>query len=471
MRAEDVPGTRLQVAKQLASDLAEASPGDRVGLVVFGGAGFLQLPPTTDFGTFQLFLDAATPDQIGDPATNLAAPLRVALHALEREGSPVTSRAIVLLSDGESSDPFGGPILDSLRAARVPVYAVGVGTAAGARVPADSGSPSGPWHLDDIGREVLSTLNETSLQQIAGASGGLYARWDDGTALSSLEKSLGSLEARTLDEQPATEPTERYQWPLAAAVLLLSLELLLGTPMRRPAPLWIPTVARAAALGLVASLVSCGPGQGELGAGRRLYDDGKYEDAVAAFTRAAARTGDPSVRYDVGNAQYRARRYLEAIRSYQTTQGAPESLREWSFFNLGNAYVRAAEDNDNQTDHLSRAIAAYSEALRLDPSDRDAKWNLEVALRRRGDTDDPGSKGGGRGMAGRGAMNQEGYEPDQETAVGAMAGGGQGGADGESAPELDPDRARRLLETIERQQLSSHDGHPVQHGATGEKDW
>jgi hypothetical protein len=68
-------------------------------------------------------------------------------------------------------------------------------------------------------------------------------------------------------------------------------------------------------------------------------------------------------------------------------------------------------------------------------------------------------------------MTEEGYDAANEAAVGAMAGGGVGGGEGESAPELDPNRARRLLDTIERQQLSSHEGRPAVGGPTGDRDW
>ena len=171
MRATDVGGSRLSAAKRLAWQLAAARPGDRIGLVIFGGAGFLQLPPTSDLSTFQLFLDQASFDDIGDPATDLAAGLKVAERVLRREGTAIESRAVLLLSDGERSEGPLDPILELYQKAKLPVFAVGVGTATGARVPGDSGSPTGPWHLDNIGRPVISKLDEVALRRIAQESG------------------------------------------------------------------------------------------------------------------------------------------------------------------------------------------------------------------------------------------------------------------------------------------------------------
>nr|MBP6669048.1 VWA domain-containing protein [Gemmatimonadales bacterium] len=213
MKVADVGGTRLRAAKRLAWQLASARPGDRIGLVVFGGAGFLALPPTGDLATFQLFLDAASPDDIGDPASDIAAGLRVAERALRREGTAIGSRAILLVTDGERNEGPIAPAIEALVKARLPVFAVGIGSAAGGLIPNDSGAAEGPWHLDGIGRQIISRLNEGGLDSLASATGGAYARFDDPRALEAMTAALQSLEARVLASQPATEPQERYQWP------------------------------------------------------------------------------------------------------------------------------------------------------------------------------------------------------------------------------------------------------------------
>ncbi len=232
MKVADVGGTRLRAAKRLAWQLASARPGDRIGLVVFGGAGFLALPPTGDLATFQLFLDAASPDDIGDPASDIAAGLRVAERALRREGTAIGSRAILLVTDGERNEGPIAPAIEALVKSQLPVFAVGVGTAAGGLIPNDSGAAEGPWHLDGIGRQIISRLNEGGLDSLATATGGAYARYDDPRALEQMTSALQNLEARVLASQPATEPQERYQWPLFVAVLCLLADLLLGA--RRP---------------------------------------------------------------------------------------------------------------------------------------------------------------------------------------------------------------------------------------------
>jgi Ca-activated chloride channel family protein len=484
MRVADAGGTRLDAAKRLAWQLAAARAGDRIGLVIFGGAGFLRLPPTSDLATFQLFLDQASFDDIGDPATDLAAGLKVAERALRREGTAIESRAVLLLTDGERSEGPLDPILDLYQKARLPVFAVGVGTEAGARVPSDSGSPLGPWHLDNIGRPVISKLEEVALRRIAHESGGEYSRWDDPAGLGIMTKALASLQARVLASQPAEEPTERYQWPLVASVFLLFLEIFhAARPVRSAAVVRVaggtsrivPAYRQAARVGgtlVVLLLLSCSARTREAVRGRQLYEQGKYLEAYEAYQSVLRQQGGPELRYNAGNALYRLKQYSEAGKSWRDAMGgAPDKLRQESFYNMGNAFVRASEDANALSGYLERAVDAYEEALRLNPGDQDAKWNLEIALLRRGDSGEEGSRGrGGRADYGQGS-HQEGYEGNREAAVGAMAGGGQGGDEGESVEEMDADQARSLLEAVERQQLSTHDGKRPRSTAGADRDW
>jgi Ca-activated chloride channel family protein len=206
--------------------------------------------------------------------------------------------------------------------------------------------------------------------------------------------------------------------------------------------------------------------------GERLYADGDFAAAAQAFDQAMAADSTPVRAYNGGNAYYRMKRYEDAAVRYRlaATNG---KLRRQSVFNLGNSLVRAAEEAPERGQLLLDAVAAYEEALRLDPADQDAKWNLELALRRL-DEDRMSGGSSGRGRAadyGRGNMNVPGYEGNPDAASGAMAGGGYGAAEGESVEELDADQARQLLEAVQREQLQSHEGRRSKQGSTGDQDW
>jgi tetratricopeptide (TPR) repeat protein len=224
--------------------------------------------------------------------------------------------------------------------------------------------------------------------------------------------------------------------------------------------------------GALVVLAGCSPVLRDIRRGESSYQQGHYREAYQSFRQALERSGDPALRYAIGNALYRMRRYEEAARNFREAVAVPR-LRHASYYNLGNAYVRAAEEASEKEPLLTAAITAYEEVLRLQPHDSAAKWNLELALRRRGeDRESGGSSGRGRSADyGRGNMSVPGYEGNPEAAAGAMAGGGYGAGEGESAEELTESQARQLLETVEREQLSSHQGNPSLGGGSGERDW
>lgn len=243
--------------------------------------------------------------------------------------------------------------------------------------------------------------------------------------------------------------------------------------MRRIAPGACGPLAMTGVLVIsCAVLPGCSPGMRDARSGERHYEAGRYSEAYQAFQRAFQASGDLALQYDLGVTLYRLKRYEDATKSFREAASIPR-LRQRSYYNLGNAYVRASEEAPEKDEPLRFAIGAYEEALRLNPADSAAKWNLELALQRRGeDRESGGSSGRGRSADyGRGNMNVPGYEGNPEAAVGAMAGGGYGSGEGESAEELSEAQARALLEAVEREQRSSHEGRQASGGGAGQKDW
>ena len=500
----DVAPNRLAAAKAAAWETVSVSPGDRVGLIVFGGSAFLQLPLTSDHAALKLFLDAASPDDLADPATDLGTALATAGKVFEHEGDR-GHRAVLVVSDGESSEGDLEAATKSLRAEGIPVFALGVGTTGGGPVPADSSEAPEKFHRDHIGRIAISKLDEHDLRTAAKLTGGAYARADRAADRVSLRAALAKVRSRRLSAQKSAERADRFQWPLALAVAALLGDLALaGLAGRRRrgargqgTGAWSPkpggaasaragqtasrggaasSIGRSVALLLmVLSVAIAGCSRGSLDArkGERLYASGDFAGSAKALDRALAADTTPVRAYNAGNAYYRMRRYEDAAVRYRLAAAGPPAVRQPSVFNLGNSLVRAAEEAPERGQLLLDAIAAYEEALRLDPADHDAKWNLELALKRlEEDRMAGGSSGRGRAADyGRGNMNVPGYEGNPEAASGAMAGGGFGAGQGESVDELDADQARQLLEAVQREQLASHEGRRSPEGGKGDRDW
>jgi len=469
MLVQDADGTRLNRAKALAKDLENQLPGDRVGLVIFGGAAFLQLPLTNDHAVFDRFLDAATPNAIDDPSTNLSAALDVSRTVFEHEGGD-GHRAIVLLTDGERSSGNLDSPLEKLGEAHVPVFALGVGTPAGGFVPADPAAPgdSGSrWHLDNIGRPAESRLDEKTLRRIAETSSGAFARWDDRAARKDLVATIRRVAERPLGTQRVPQHVEWFQWPLGVAVIFLALEVVFVLGLRRTAPAMVAS--------LLLMMVGCSGEGGPFRRAVRLYHKSRYPESFALYQGPLAQSKNPLVQLGAGNAGYRVARFEDAAVHYQAVAGGATGaeIRIVALFNLGNAWFRSGQAaKERAADFYDRAIAAYEEVLLATPDDDNARWNLELALRKRDEVESSGSPGrGGRALAGQSSGSQEGLNGEREQAVGAMAGGGSGDAAGESAEELSEEEARKLLESVERQQLSEHEGRrPKGNGGDG-RDW
>lgn len=222
MGSFDVQPSRLYVAKALVRRMAEAMPGNRVGLVQDEGEGLVLTPLTLDGAVIDLLLDTVEPGSAPEPGTQIAPGLETALR-LFGQGSQ-KHRAVVVLSDGED---WGGGVdrmAGRLHDEGVVVHAVGIGSPQGAPVPIPGAA--GEFKRDENGRVVMSRLHEETLETLTRATGGTYLRATSAAAdPAPILAKIESMQKRTLESDTLDTLVERFQWPLAAAVLALLLYL------------------------------------------------------------------------------------------------------------------------------------------------------------------------------------------------------------------------------------------------------
>jgi Ca-activated chloride channel family protein len=223
--------SRLERAKREIADLLDLLEGDRIGLVAFAGTAFVECPLTLDYGAAAIFLDTIDTELIPVKGTDLDAAIRTSMEAFE--GASHSSRAIILITDGED---HSGRALEAAKKAEVDgvrVFTIGIGRDEGAPIPA----PGGGFRRDRSGEIILSKLDETTLQKIALATGGAYVRSVTGDV--DLEKIYtegikATLEDQELGSKRRQRWEERFQWVLAFALLFLALEPLIPERQRRP---------------------------------------------------------------------------------------------------------------------------------------------------------------------------------------------------------------------------------------------
>ncbi len=223
--------SRLDRARREIVDLLRRLDGDRVGLVAFAGAAFVECPLTLDYGAAEIFLSALEPDLIPVKGTALAEAIHTSLGAFEGGTAAAGSRAILLITDGEDHE---GEVLaagEAAKAAGVKIFAIGIGRDEGAPIP----SPGGGFRRDAHGELILSRLGEPTLQKLALATGGRYVRSVTGDV--DLEQIYAqgikaTLEDRDLGSRRRQRWNDRFQWALAVALAALMLEPLV--PERGP---------------------------------------------------------------------------------------------------------------------------------------------------------------------------------------------------------------------------------------------
>jgi Ca-activated chloride channel family protein len=215
MLARDVNPDRLQRAIFEMERLLEKLKSDRVGLVVFAGTSFMQAPLTVDYAVVRNMMHNLDPNEMPYPGSNLSSGLERAIDLVK--ASPGGSRALVLLTDGEET---AGNAEDAARKAgeqHIPIFVLALGTQRGEPIPVVTEDGHSEILRDAENRPVFSKLDEKGLQSIADLSGGRYFRLGQGGEANAVEKVLGQLEKKTLDERTVTERAELYSLVLAPA--------------------------------------------------------------------------------------------------------------------------------------------------------------------------------------------------------------------------------------------------------------
>jgi len=240
MLAADIPPNRLERAKFAALDLMKLAKNDRLGLVAFAGSSFLQCPLTLDEEAFRQSVAALDVNIIPQGGTAIAETIQTALAAF-KEGE--NHKILVLFTDGEDHETGVVEAAKAASAKGLRIFTIGVGSAEGEliRVRDDKGKLD--FLKDEQGNVVKSRLNETLLQQIAGAADGFYLPLRGANTAETLyERGLAPLPKSEFNAKLMQRHHERFYWPLGIAVVLLVIEMFLPErqKVRRPAGLNTP---------------------------------------------------------------------------------------------------------------------------------------------------------------------------------------------------------------------------------------
>jgi len=410
MLAKDVYPSRLERAKHELENLMDRLAGDRIGLVAFAGEP-LTYPPTTDYAALKLFWRDLSPWDMPVGGTAVGRALRASLDLLVRLRSQEAAshdgrgQAILLLTDGEDNESEPLEVAEAASKLGIKVFTVGIGSRSGELIPQydENGAGAVVGYLkDESGKYVTSKLAEDMLIQIAGKTGGEYIHADPKQfGVERITQALTGMKRTENEARLIKEYDEIADLLLLPAFLLLVGEAVTherrkradaeevaepkaASPAARPAR--TPASSAVVALLLMGWPLLAGfdvlrSRNHDAEEGTKLLSAGKPEDALAAFDKATGKLGgDPALRFDRGAALFALSRFDEAGEDFlRATEAKDPALKEAAFYNLGNAFFKK--------DKFKEAIEAYRRALSLDPRDQNAKWNLELALKKKQEDD------------------------------------------------------------------------------------
>ena len=221
MMAEDVAPNRLDRAKQMLSKMIDRMVDDKVGLVVFAGEAYTQLPITCDYVSAKMFLNTITSALIPTQGTAIGAALETSIRSFGSQESDA-GRAIILITDGENHEDDAIAAAKHARELGIQVFVVGIGKPEGSPIPI---AGTNNYIKDRSGQVVVSRLNEDMCQQIAQAGNGIYVRCDNtNTAMRALQQELDRIATAELETKVYADYNEQYQSFVLIALLLLVID-------------------------------------------------------------------------------------------------------------------------------------------------------------------------------------------------------------------------------------------------------
>lgn len=386
MLAEDVKPSRLEKSKMLISSLVDKMVDDKVGLIVYAGDAYTQLPITSDYVSAKMFLDNISPSMIAVQGTDIARAINLATHSFtQQEG---VGRAIFIITDGEDNE--GGAVEAAREAQKkgMAVYVLGVGSPEGSPIPLPG---SNRYITDNAGNTVVSKLNEDMCREIAQAGGGAYIYVDNSSsAQSALQRHVDKLAKAEMESVLYSEYDEHFRDFAWAALVLLILDLLFlarknhilsrfrlfKLPSRLAAPAVVLLLASVApsSLGLDNSAFAQKKNDRYfVRHGNRQYRDSVYAKAQVDYQKAIEQDNTNAVaHYNLGNAQLMQGQPKEAMKAYETAA------------RLQKDPIRGAQAYHNMgvilqsQKQFKEAIECYKNALRRNPKDDETRYNLAL---------------------------------------------------------------------------------------------
>lgn len=224
MLAEDIKPNRLERAKQAISKLVDNMDNDRIGLIVFAGDSYIQIPVTSDYSAAKMFLSSINTNIVSKQGTAIGSAIDLAMNSFTPESD--MEKALIIITDGENHED------DAIKAAElafeknITIHTIGMGSPQGAPIPIQKSYGQTVFQKDKDGNTVISKLDQKTLQEIATTGGGLFIRASNTqTGLNKLFERISKMEKKEMEERIYTDFEHRFQYLLAIALFFILLDI------------------------------------------------------------------------------------------------------------------------------------------------------------------------------------------------------------------------------------------------------
>jgi tetratricopeptide (TPR) repeat protein len=371
MLAQDVQPNRLTRAKQLITNLIDKLGNNRIGIVLFAGKAYLQMPLTADFGAAKMLINTASTDIVPTQGTVIADALKTCYSSFNAKEKKY--KVVYIITDGENHEEEAVSTAKKMAQEGVVVNTIGIGSVDGATIIDEITNET---KKDNAGNVVVTKLNEQTLKEIASAGNGNYFLFNNtNQAISAIQFQLNNMDKRMVTEESKTSYKHYYQWFLALAFILLIIEFFISEIKKVK---FNATPKIAASLFFIFFLVNTTTAQNTqkiLQQGNAQYKNQEYEKAATTYKKVVAKEpNNTTAQYNLGNAMYKKTKVDEAITAFDNaiTNTTEKKLKNKAYYNKGVALQKSQ--------NLQGCIAAYKEALKLNAEDDDARQNLQKAL-------------------------------------------------------------------------------------------
>jgi Ca-activated chloride channel family protein len=376
MLAEDVSPSRLDRAKMMVENLVDHFTNDKIGLIVFAGEAYVQLPITSDFVSAKMFLSSIEPGLIETQGTDIAAAVNMATHSFTQEEG--VGKAVIVITDGEDHE---GGALEAAQEAKekgMRVYVLGIGSSKGSPIPIPGTSD---YMKDNSGETVMSALNEDMCKQVAAAGGGAYIHVENNSnAQEQLNRELDKLAKKEISSTVYSDFDEQFQ-AVGILVLLLLIAEICILEIKNPHLRNIHLFNRKKTVTLLLLLMTVAAAHAQsdrdyVRRGNQQFRAGKFAEAEVDYRKAIERNAkNPQALYNLGNALLAQKKDSAAVEQFQQAAKLETNPRRRAnaFHNIG------VVCQGHQM--FGEAIEAYKESLRNNPDDDETRYNLELCKR------------------------------------------------------------------------------------------